>query len=301
MRLPSKAVLFPTLMVLSAISAFLLPPNWTAWIRGLVQPISLAQVPVSWGARAAGEALDRATSQPLSADRARMLLRENEELKLQVGQQKLRLDEAERLLSEVTGVRTQLEGAQTGIIVVPVVAYDVTPRRESLQILITEQQRRWVHRGQWVVAAGITIAEDAEDVTVRDFVERGSLIGVVSEVSTHVARVRLTTDPRFECEVRTAQPLDDGTWQAAPHSEACRLRGRGGGEMQIDQAVKDYLADGYRIVVAPASTTLPSPLSLGWVTAAQRRDDSPLHYDLTVRPWRSASRLRHVYIISMEP
>jgi hypothetical protein len=213
----------------------------------------------------------------------------------------LALQAAEQRIQELTGLASQLPDSHAGIIVAPVVAADADPRRGSLVIAKVQESAAadWVRLGEWVVAGGADAQATEGDNRVRDLVWRGWLVGRVSEVQPQVARVQLTTDPRFATEVRVARLAADGALQIA--EQACHLQGQGGGRMRITQAVEDYFHMDYRIVVVPAARDLPTTMTLGRVESSAPRQDSSQHFDLTVLPWGAAEKLTHVYVLVTEP
>jgi hypothetical protein len=303
MRLPSKTRTFWILMAASAVWAFLLPPRWTAPLRGLLQPLALFQWPATWLARKAHVTVDGLGSGAISAERAKELLAEAERLRLQVAQQRLRLEEVEHRLDEVSGLRDQLPDSHLRIVIAPVVSQDSSPRGQTLLVTLSEHQSRLLAKGkgQWVLAAGPRGSDDPE-ATIRDLLDREWVIGRVSEVHTRSARIQLTTDPRFRMLVRAARLRVEGNgrwWELA--EQGCVLVGQGGGRMGISQAVENYYRTGYRVVVVPASRDLPSPMALGRIEASSPRDDSPQHFDLSVVPWGRVETLTHVYIVATEP
>lgn len=297
MRPPSKAATFWILIALSAISAFVLPRGWTDRVRGLPQPLALLQWPATWFAHKADHALAAAATETTTTEQAQELRLENERLQRQVLQQRLLLQAAEQQLEAVTRIAGQMPDSHAGVIIAPVVACDADPRHATL-LIARGQQKHWVTAGEWVVAAGNAAPAWDAEATLRDLLARGWIIGRISEVHPNVARVRLTTDPRFESEAWLARTLADGTVQMAP--DACVLNGQGGGQMRISQARADYFRSGHVIVLVPESQGLPAPLSVGRVTSAAPRGDSAQHFDLQVVPWGPAEKLTHVYVLVTE-
>ncbi len=294
MRLPSKSATFAILMAAAAVSAFLLPANWTRPGRGLFGPLALLQWPAKWVAQRGAQVSGSLGAPRVSAAEARTLREENERLQLQVVQQQLALQQVRARLDEATRIASRLPEIHTGMIIAPVVAFDASPRRATLLVTLSEQEFEVLRRGsgQWVVAG----EEAALDDEGRRTINRGWLIGRVTEVQPRLARVQLATDPRFRpVEVRPARVLADGTVQLA--EEGFPLEGQGGGRMVIAQATEDFYASGYRLVVVPASRELPVPMLLGRISGSRPRRDSPQHYDLTVVPFSPLERLTHVYII----
>jgi len=292
MRLPSKSTTFVVLMLVSALGAFVLPSDWTDWLRSPFQLRGLLQLSMTWGGRSVRTAFSNLDGVPLTPDQVREILREHAALQRQVGQQELRLIEQQQLLDALTALRGQSPDGLTAVVIGTVIAYDADPRRETIQVLLSGAARGYVETGQWVAAG-------AWETPTRAGVARQWLVGTVSEVHSQLVRVRLTTDPAFATEVKVARVLADGTWQTA--QPACELRGVGRGRMEIRAAEEDYFTSGYRVVVAPRSPQLPMSLSVGRVEGARQRDDSSLHFDLTVVPWEPAQDLRYVYILVTRP
>jgi cell shape-determining protein MreC len=223
---------------------------------------------------------------------------EVEELRRQIGHESAAYAELEERLADVSGIRDQLRESRTRILIARVIAEDASPMRDTL--LITRGSTEGVRVGQWVVAgksAATTAGQSGRELLGREW-----LIGRVSEVQPYRSRVLLATDPSFPkaadqklTRVRLARVLADGTWQLADGESL--LIGAGRGHMRVEQAVRDYFAEGYRIVVAPASKDLPLAMTLGRVESSSPVVEAPLMFNLDVRPWGDAIRLGHVYLI----
>ncbi len=298
MRLPSKAASFWILTIASAASAFLLPARWTTPGRGLFQPLGVLQWPALWLSQRVDQSVQATTRPALSDEQLRTLVDEVETLRRQVFQQRLRLESAEARIRELTGLTGQLPDAHMSIVIAPVVACDADRRGATL--LITKgRQPQWLREGQWVVAAAARLPEWDQGATLRDLLDRGWLVGRVVEVRPRLARVQLVSDPRFRCVVRPARVLADGTVQLAP--ESALLVGRGAGRAAIQQAPRDYYAEGYRLLIVPATRELPVAMTIGRVAGSQPRGDSAQHFDLEVVPWGAAEELTHVYVLATEP
>ena len=298
MRLPSKSSTFWILIAASAVSAFLLPREWTTPGRGLFQPLALLQWPATWLSGKVDTATSEGVSEALTPEQVRELVEERPRLQRQVLQQRLALQEAERRIDELTGLTGQMPDSHVGVIVAPIVAFDADPRRETL-LIAKSQQKRWVHEGDWVVAVSGDAPEWDGDATFRDLVQRGWLVGRVMEVHPRVARVLLATDPSFQVEVKPARMLADGTLQLA--SESCVLSGQGGSRMRISLAFEDYFRTGYRVAVVESSRELPVSLTIGRIEDSKSLDDSAQHFDLRVVPWAPAEKLTHVYVLTTAP
>jgi cell shape-determining protein MreC len=299
MRLPSKTATFWILLAASGLSAFVAPRAWTTWLRGFFQPLALIQTPVSWVQQGVQVTFEGVGEEPIAQDRARTLVAENEALQRQVAQQHERLAGAEQTIAELTRLDSEVLDSRARVVIAPVVAFDANPRRATLLITLNERQRRLVQKDQWVVAATAPLPEWDPNATVRDLVDREWLVGRISEVQARVARVQLTTDLAFKADVRVARVLPDGAWQVA--GERCVASGWEGCELRISQVTEDYFKSGYRIAIVPAGHGLAAAMTVGQITGAVPRDDSPQHFDLRVLPWGTAAQLAHVYVLATEP
>jgi cell shape-determining protein MreC len=258
-------------------------------IRNLHQPLDLVQRPI----RAAVEALrdwfgGRGVSN-LSRAEAERLRTEVAELRRLAGHLEQERRKLERDLEEVTGLRQTLSDVR---IVIAGVLGPVTGRREALRI-DRGSLNGGIRVGQWVVAGRRLQSDEAS--FGREMTGRQYLVGRVAEVRTYGSTVLLATDPAFRAEVRLAKEVAPGQWEPLP--TPATLRGRGAGEMEIPEATQNYLAEGAEIVLVPESQQLPSPLTIGRVTAAARVDTTQLHFDLRVVPWGNLDTLSRVYVI----
>ncbi len=291
-RWPSKSATFWVLMAVAALSAFVLPWRAVRWTGWPLQSLTPMEMLVSSAARDADRRLSATREPPLAAEKARELRGEIEALQRALAQQQLKIEDLERQLAEVTGLRAQVPGSEVRIVLGLVVGYDADPRRETLAVyLLSAEARQLVRPGLKVLAGTRPLGEREPQVALR-----GWLIGQVIEMQTNVARVQLTTDPGFRDAVQAARVLADGTWQLA--ESPCVIRGQGRGTMRIEQVPVNYFESGQRIVVWPGATDLPLRLSLGQMVSAKRLDDAPQYYDLTVVPWQSVKELTHVYILA---
>jgi cell shape-determining protein MreC len=235
----------------------------------------------------------------LAPEQVRELQGETEELRRQLGQQAVLLADLERQLAEVTGIQDGLGHGQAQIVIAAVIGFDASPQRDTLTINKGALSAGRLRVNQWVAAA---IDPDRHDphAAGRELLTRQWLIGRVSKVDPYRSWVQLTTDPRFGPQpVRVGDVLSDGQWQ--PMDEECVLYGLGSGRMQIRHAKADYFESGHTVVLAPRGGDLPAPLSLGQISGSRSVAESPLWYDLDVRPWADPHELAYVYVISTGP
>ncbi len=292
MRWPSKKTSFWILIGLSAVSAFVVPARWVPGIPRFFQALPLAGWPF---ARLAhwGQAVQPASANPELAGRIQALEEENGELRRQVGQGQMRLAEAGRRIAELTGIEDQLSDSHVEVVIAPVLGYDTSPRQPALRVFLGERAGKLVTAGQWVMAG----ARQSTDVDARAAMDRQYLIGRVAQVLPHVATVQLVTDRAFPpTTVQLAQQTAEG-WELA--DEKCLLRGTGTA-MRIDLATANYSEQGYRVVLVVDDPELPHPLTIGHVTGATARTDSPQHFDLQAEPWGALDRLNYVYILCFQ-
>lgn len=288
---PSKSAIFASLMVLSLVF-ILLPASLTSRARGLVQPLGLLQWPASAAThffQGIGHWLQRETAAP---DEISAVRSERDELRTQVGQQSLVIQDLRQQLERLSGLRMQLGDVNARIVTAPVLAADAAPRRAALPI--GRGSRDGVRVGDWVVAAS---ADSAEEIRIQDNLLRQWIVGQVVEVSPYQSRVRVTTDPGFRAVlVRVARRQADEQWIAAPAEGL--ISGIGHDRLQIQRASFDFLKQGYSLVVAPVAAPNASLLVLGEVIRSSPVPESSLSFDLEVRPWGDFRRLTQVYVIT---
>jgi hypothetical protein len=292
----SKPALFAFLMTVSALVA-LLPPAWTRWVRGLIQPIGWLQWPLVAGTRRVSDGTTTAAGSAPGRDAYDRAVAELEGLRRQVGHQQLIITELEKQLADVTGIRGQLHRQQAGILIASVVAFDASPRRDALTIARGENDG--IRVGQWV-AAGLPPDQLDPQATGRDLLIRQWIIGRVIEAHPYLSRVQLCTDPAFgPLRVRAARINPNGVWETAKGE--CLLYGRGGGGMQIRDATADYVKQGYPAIVVPLGGNSTDVMTLGWASSATPLPEAALHYNLDVRPWGDQRGLTHVYVVDLGP
>ncbi len=277
-------------MIVAALMALVEP--WVSCVRGVVAPLSWLQYNLSRATRRADAAVRGLGEDGAELD-ASSLKAENEALRRQLVHQQLMYTDLERELATVTGLREQLRDSGAKILIAPVVAYDASPRRESLTIGLGSE--RGIKKEQWV-AAGAAPREDPDMVYGRELLARQWLIGRISEAWPNTARVQLATDVGFgPVYVRAARTLEDGRLE--PIEQNCLLRGRGAGRMLIDRATGDYYSDGCRLVIAMPTAGLPAPLLIGEIKGSASIDGAPQHFNLDVQPCGNVRMLGHVYVI----
>lgn len=284
---PGQNATFALLMLLAALM-MLLPAGWTNWLRFFTPATGW----LAWtGSSATRAALHAVASRPgLEAK----LQQEIAELEMRLGQQSATIEALAERVSELTGIRDPLAGADARIVVATVLGGRTSPYGDSLTISVPRAQAALVRQGDWVAAT-----TPGSDPSLRgwDALTRSWIIGRISEEKPgHLMKVQLTTDPGFGPErVRAARRLADGTWQLAPRD--CLIYGNARQRMTIRRADQNFLSEGFDLVLLPVSGSFPAFLMVGTMQSAAPVPDNALFFDIEVRPWGEVRNLSHVYIL----
>lgn len=277
-------------MIAAAITA-LLPPRSTAILRLLSSPLAFAEAPLFSVVRTAEELAEPEPDDPDLVNRAALMQADMEWLERQVGHLDLKLREQSQQIEALSGLREEL-GSTSKIVIGRVLGPSPNPRESVLRVSLVGLEG--VKVGHWVASGGPL---DPNGPPIGQVLAGESLIGRVSAIDGWVATVQLATDGQFRSQVQLATPLDTARWEIVPGA-GFALKGTGAGQMQIEGAEVDFYAAGAVIALVPASRLLPAPMTLGRISESQRRDDSQLHFDLTLDPWVRAADSRYVYIIA---
>ncbi len=286
----TKPRVFALLMSLSAL-AIVLPPRCTAWMDSALQPLGWLQ----WGAgRLARAGASLAPGEDAATAELARLAAENAALRQQGMMQRHLLEELERRLEEVTGVRDQLRDGSAQIHVAVVLGSDASPRRQTLRV--GRGSADGVSTGDWVAAG---VAPGAADVaaTGRELLSQRWLIGVVESVGPFSSRVQLLTDPGFgPLRVRAAR-MDGQTLEVSRRE--CLLYGAGNRSV-IRDAPENFVSNGFTNVLVELTSPVAIVLPAGRMVRADTLPESALHFDIWVEPWGAATALEYVYILSSE-
>ncbi len=176
-----------------------------------------------------------------------------------------RLDEAQRQIEGLSGLRTvpewnRMKFRQAGII--------NDPGQAQGTLLINRGQEDGVAVGQFVLG---------------DY----SVVGVVSDVSTQAARVRLITDPGSKIGVRVAGAEARGV-----------MRGRGPGTAVIPQvSAKEQPKAGDQVYAWKTPGFPEAPIVTAEVVDSVIDPDSATVWEIKVRPVCDIANLRDVYVV----
>jgi rod shape-determining protein MreC len=191
--------------------------------------------------------------------------KQHERLQVHLNNLQAELEQTRRRLDEVSGIRQRhgLEGAAF------VAADVVTTKINTLQGELT------INRGQDEgLAEGQPVLAD------------NCIIGFITEVSAHLARVRLVTDRESKIQVKIAG-VD-------------RVMAGCGGNLARVPLIQTEVEVGRGVMAAESPGFLDVPFLVGKVVKLVE-NDNPLLYDLTVQPICDFENLTSVTVVVMNP
>ena len=190
-------------------------------------------------------------------------------------------DEYERLLNHVANVTQQRDDAQL----------------KYRKISKMRNKPAWERAG-FVQADVITVSVD--NLQGKLIINRGkedgleknlfvlacnSIIGTISDVGTHSARVRLFTDPASITKVRIENNK--------------LLKGCGNNQAKVEM-LKEKVKIGTKIMASKIPGFLGSPMIIGEVVRCEH-NDQPLVWDITVEPVCKIPDIKNIHVIVMNP
>lgn len=118
-----------------------------------------------------------------------------------------------------------------------------------------------------------------------------SVIGIITDLDTRKARVKLFTDPTSAIPVRIAGLDVD-----------LLLQGTGGNSAQIKLLpTKHKIQKGDDVLAAEKPGFLDTPMIIGKVDQCKVSDENPLLWDITVKPACDIQKLKNVNVLIMNP
>lgn len=190
-------------------------------------------------------------------------------------------DEFERLLNHVANVTQQRNDAQL----------------KYQKISKMRNTPAWERAG-FVQADIITVSADKlkgkliinrgkEDGLEKDLfvLADNSIIGTISDVDTHRARVRLFTDPASITTVRIGNNK--------------LMKGCGNNQAKV-KMLKDKVRIGTKIMASKIPGFLGTPMIIGKVVECVH-NDQPLLWDITVEPVCNIQKIESIHVIVMNP
>lgn len=274
---------FAALMILSALSAFVIPARFTARAQPQVQGLFL---PVAKPVRSmAGWVHERlARPQQIDARDARVLAEENDAIRQELAALSQALEEMRRRDAE----RSKLGPIRDDCTPVAVVGPDTSAGREGL--LLRGSTLEGLKPGQHVLFAG-------------------GIVGTVDRAGLAGAEVRLVTDPGFRVGAyfgRFEKDESDGSIHFRRlDTPPALIEGVGDGAMRCATAltIADIESAGLRagdwvVVEEHDWDARVQRRRLGKVVYIAPRRASPLYADIRIEPTANLSRLREVMVLT---
>lgn len=116
-----------------------------------------------------------------------------------------------------------------------------------------------------------------------------SVIGIIYSVDSRTARVRLFTDPTSNIPVKL------------PGTDVSRVMQGAGNGSAVIRMVKQKVEVGDDIFAVKKPGFLDTPVIIGKVVQCKRNSESPLLWDVTVRPVSDIEKLNDAAVIIMNP
>ncbi|MFQ5591861.1 MAG: rod shape-determining protein MreC [Phycisphaerae bacterium] len=243
----------------------------------------------------------------MSAAAYEALVREKTALENENASLALRVVELEGEVSLLTatrlwGGRDERIGARGRLIPARVIADDIFPWRTSRLVNVGSLQG--VGRGAAVTSQFFGIDRGTED-GLHDgmaILLAEVLVGIVEQVGTNTARVKLLSDVTVELKVRVGR-FADGEFVAVDHF--LWLTGRGDGTMEIREVDRHDVETGAIqvgdvVLSDPSDDMLPAPMTIGKIVAIEPDHQNPLLSTLRVVSSVPQQALRKVYVFDPE-
>ena len=304
---PSKRAVFGSLMLLSAVSLFLVPKRWTDPLKYAGQLLVPLEDPLY---RLAQGAASSVTNLDPTRDEDTL---ERQALLHQLASQ---VAIAEQLREENARLRALRQGyIPTTVPLLPakVVARDIVAWRDSL--LVERGSSRGVRYRDWVASRFFVDRGRVHEIGEGQAVlTRECLLGRVEQVSPYMARIQLLSDvdgPRIEVRVGTTT---HNSFEFVDYP--CSLHGLGRGRMIIEDVPYKYVATGIKgeqddapgririddcVISAPGQLGLAEPLVVGKVVEFMEDPHKRLVVSLMVEPILTMDQISDVFIIPLIP
>lgn len=269
----------------------------TGGVSGVLQVLvpvqhALSSLISAGGSDAAGHGGDE-------VGRLRRRLREYEHRVASMG---ARITELQERNTELSGIRRR--GFASGrLIHARIVASDSLPWRESR--LLDEGTLAGVRPGDRVITDLFVAAGESEGVVDGMSILAGeTLLGEITDASTHTARVLLLTDPASRSRlVRIGRLGSDGvTFCSADFI----LRGLGKGRMKISGVSHRFVERqeievGDIVLTSDADDRLPLQVVVGRIKAIFADDNNAVLFNLWVEPAVDLMKLKRVFVVDTLP
>lgn len=303
---PARRTYLAVLLGLSIV-ALLLPGKWTGKLISLVQVIVPFQDAATFATDSVAAVIN---ADPGSVSRGayEALEREKAALEHRTAALAIHVAELQEEVDLLTATRTRHVGedsigARGRLIPARIITEDLLGWRSSR--LVSAGSLQGVRRGSAVTSRVFTIGRGA-GIGVLDgmaVVLGEAFVGLVEQVGTHTARVKLLSDVSVQMKVRIGRFTHD---EFVPLDRYFWLAGRGNGTMEIrDAGRRDVEAGevqlGDTVLSGPGSGALPAAMTIGTITAIEPDRNNPLLSILTVQSAVSVTSLRRVYVFDPLP
>ena len=168
---------------------------------------------------------------------------------------------------------------------------DANGKRDGLQIFVELQQQfvgrhgadesafSWIHL--WILC-GFHGEVEKDFFVLAD----NSIIGIISQVSTRTAKVRLFTNPGSNIKVRI-------------NGNNKLMKGCGNNQAKVEM-LKRKMKVGDEIMASKIPGFLDTPTIIGKVVRCEH-NDQPLLWDITVEPVCDIQKIESLHVIVMNP
>ncbi len=292
LRKRSRTRILAVVLLLCAVVIFI-SSKLTGGVSGILQVLVPVQHAMSSLIPAGG-----AEPVQLSAEEAGELRRKLREYEHRLASMSARIADVQERNEELSGIRTRgFEGGR--LIHAKIVAADSLPWRDS-RLLDQGTLVGVGHRDTVISHFFVTVGEDDGVLDGMSILSGETLLGEITDVSTHTSRVLLVTDPaarprlvqigRHASEKFTFVPAD------------FMLRGVGGNRMEV-QGVSHRFIDqktievGDTVMTSASDDRLPVQVVIGKVVDIRPDDDNGVLYDLVVEPLVDATKLKRAYVV----
>lgn len=195
---------------------------------------------------------------------------------------KVSRDEYERLLNHVANLTQQRDDAQLNFQKISkmrnIPAWERAGFVQADIITVSVDKLR----GELIINRG---KEDGLEKNLFVLADN-SIIGTISDVDTHSARVRLFTDPASITAVR----IENSDWL---------MKGYGNNQAKV-KMLKDKVEIETQIMASKRPGFLGTPMIIGKVVRCVHNDE-PLLWDITVEPVCNMQKIESIHVIVMNP
>jgi cell shape-determining protein MreC len=174
-------------------------------------------------------------------------------------------DDAQQNVEKLSKMRNMPAWERMGFVFADVITVSINELRSEL--ILNRGRDDGLTKGQFVLA-------------------NNSIIGTISDVDTHTAKVRLFTDPKSNTAVR----IGGSDWL---------MQGNGNNLAKVEM-IKHKIKKGTEIMASKRPGFLDTPMIIGKVYRCEH-NAQPLVWDITVEPVCKIQKVENVHVIVMNP